>query len=44
MASQNKLSTLNIILNSWKSAIKEVVFTFEIMYIYRISSLRFGDL
>ena len=37
MVSQNIFSIIYMILHSWNSAIKEVGFTFENMYICRIS-------
>ena len=39
-ASQNIFNTLLLILHSWNSSTEEVVFTFEAIYICRISCLR----
>ena len=36
MVSQNIFNDLYMILHSWNSAIEEVVFTFETMYICRV--------
>ena len=41
MASQNIFNNLHMVLHSWNSAIEEVVFTFEDIYICRVSCLRF---
>ena len=40
VVSQNIFNNLHMILHSWNSAIKEVVFTLEAMYIYRVSCPR----